>query len=183
MEYIILGLLILSPMTGYELQQFIKNNLSLICSPSAGSMQTAVKKLEREGKIAFRELSEGGRRKKVFYITDLGRDAFSVWISQPMQSGRAKNMELSRLFFLGLAPYEKRAEAIKDYISQIEEMRSVLQVIRENFQKITQSNPDLFKKLGDVFRFQGYTIEYGIAAADFEIGFYKKLLTELEENS
>ena len=117
----------------------------------------------------------------MFYITDPGRDAFSVWISQPMQSGRAKNMELSRLFFLGLAPYEKRAEAIKDYISQIEEMRSVLQVIRENFQKITQSNPDLFKKLGDVFRFQGYTVEYGIAAADFEISFYKKLLTELEE--
>ena len=52
MEYIILGLLILSPMTGYELQQFIKNNLSLICSPSAGSMQTAVKKLEREDKKA-----------------------------------------------------------------------------------------------------------------------------------
>ena len=183
MEYIILGLLILSPMTGYELQQFIKNNLSLICSTSAGSMQTAVKKLSLEKKIIFRELFEGGRRKKVFYITDPGRDAFSVWISQPMQSGRAKNMELSRLFFLGLAPYEKRAEAIKDYISQIEEMRSVLQVIRENFQKITQSNPDLFKKLGDVFRFQGYTVEYGIAAADFEIGFYKKLLTELEENS
>lgn len=27
MEYLILGLLILSPMTGYELQQFIRKNL------------------------------------------------------------------------------------------------------------------------------------------------------------
>ena len=100
-----------------------------------------------------------------------------------MQSGRAKNIELSRLFFLGLAPCEKRAEAIKDYISQIEEMRIVLQAIKDNFQKITQNDPALSQKLGDVFRFQGYTVEYGIAAADFEIGFYKKLLTELEENS
>ena len=32
-----------------------------------------------------------------------------------------------------------------------------------------------------VFRFQGYTIEYGIAAAAFEIGWYKQLLSELEE--
>ena len=35
MEYLILGLLILSPMTGYELQQFIKKNLALICSQQA----------------------------------------------------------------------------------------------------------------------------------------------------
>ena len=40
MEYLILGLLILSPMTGYEVQQFIRKNLALICSHSAGSVQT-----------------------------------------------------------------------------------------------------------------------------------------------
>ena len=49
MEYLVLGLLILSPMTGYELQQFIRQNLALICSHSAGSVQTALAKLEREG--------------------------------------------------------------------------------------------------------------------------------------
>ena len=48
MEYLILGLLILSPMTGYELQQFIKKNLALICSHSAGSVQTALAKLKKE---------------------------------------------------------------------------------------------------------------------------------------
>ena len=47
MEFLLLGLLILSPMTGYELQQFIRQNLSLICSHSAGSVQTALAKLER----------------------------------------------------------------------------------------------------------------------------------------
>ena len=31
MEYLILGLLLLAPMTGYELQRFIKQNLALIC--------------------------------------------------------------------------------------------------------------------------------------------------------
>ncbi len=46
MEHLVLGLLILSPMTGYELQQFIKQNLALICSHSAGSVQTALAKLD-----------------------------------------------------------------------------------------------------------------------------------------
>ena len=66
MEYLILGLLILSPMTGYELQQFIRKNLALICSHSAGSVQTALAKLEKDGKIISHETAEGRRRKKVF---------------------------------------------------------------------------------------------------------------------
>ena len=64
MEYLILGLLLLSPMTGYQLQQFIRQNLALICSHSAGSVQTALGKLEQAGRITARETAEGRRRKK-----------------------------------------------------------------------------------------------------------------------
>ena len=98
MEYLILGLLHLSPMTGYELQQFIRQNLSLICSHSAGSVQAALQKLEREGYVTAVETREGRRRKKTFSITEEGRAAFSTWVAQPMQAGKVKNMELSRLF-------------------------------------------------------------------------------------
>ena len=61
MEYLILGLLMLSPMTGYDLQQFIKKNLALICSHSAGSVQNALSKLEREGKVTTCEAVQGKR--------------------------------------------------------------------------------------------------------------------------
>ena len=71
MEYLILGLLILSPMTGYELRQFIRQNLALICSDSAGSVQTALAKLGREGFVTSSE-SAGGRRKKTYSITESG---------------------------------------------------------------------------------------------------------------
>lgn len=119
MEYLILGLLILSPMTGYELRQFIRQNLALICSDSAGSVQTALAKLGREGFVTSSE-SAGGRRKKTYSITEIGQAAFSEWVAQPMQAERAKNMELSRLFFLGLAKPGERAAAIRDYIRQME---------------------------------------------------------------
>ena len=114
MEYLILGLLMLSPMTGYELQQFIKKNLALICSHSAGSVQTALAKLEKEGKVTASETAQGKRRKKIFTITDAGRTAFSSWVAQPMQADKVKNMELSRLFFAGLAKPEERLAAVRD---------------------------------------------------------------------
>ena len=181
MEYLILGLLILSPMTGYELQQFIRRHLALICSDSAGSVQTALAKLEREGKITARETAQGKRRKKVFSVTDGGRAAFSAWVAQPMQADRVKNMELARLFFAGLAKPEERTAAIRDYVRQMEETRCVLCAIRENVRAMSGRELPPGTDWPQVLRFQNYTIEYGIAAAEFEIGWYTRLLRELEE--
>lgn len=181
MEYLILGLLHLSPMTGYELQQFIRQNLSLICSHSAGSVQAALRKLEREGYVTAVETREGRRRKKTFSITEEGRAAFSTWVAQPMQAGKVKNMELSRLFFLGLAKPEERIAAIRDYIRQMEETGAVLRAIRERFQQAQQAPLPPGRDWASIFRFQGYTIEYGIAAAEFERDWYSRLLHEWEE--
>ena len=181
MDYLILGLLILSPMTGYELQKFIKNNLSLICSHSAGSVQTALSKLEKEEKVMYRESVEGKRRKKIYTITEAGRTAFSKWLSQPMQANKVKNMELSRLFFAGLAKPDERVASIKNYIEQIEKTRSILCMIREYFQQIDQQELPAGTDWQQVLRFQGYTLDYGIAAAEFEISWYRHLLVELEE--
>lgn len=182
MEYLILGLLILSPMTGYELQQFIKKNLALICSHSAGSVQTALAKLEKEGKIISHVTAEGRRQKKVFTITDIGRSAFSVWVAQPMQSDKVKNMELSKLFFAGLAKPEERIVAIKNYICQMQHTESVLCMIRESFRQMKEEKLPPGTDWEQVLRFQGYTIEYGIAAAEFEISWYRQLLQKLEES-
>lgn len=181
MDYLILGLLILSPMTGYELQKFIKKNLSLICSHSAGSVQTSLSKLEKDGKVTAKETVEGRRRKKIFTITDVGRDAFSDWVAQPMQADKVKNMELSRLFFAGLAKPEERISAIRNYISQMEKTRSILCGIREYFHLINEQDLPPETDWKQVLRFQGYTIEYGIAAAEFEIRWYSQLIRELEE--
>lgn len=183
MEYLILGLLILSPMTGYDLQQFIKKNLALICSHSAGSVQTALSKLEKEGKVTTSEYTQGRRRKKIFFITDEGRSAFSHWVAQPMQADKVKNMELSRLFFAGLAKPEERISAIRDYIRQMKETRGILCAIEEQVQSMDPKELTPGNDWPQVLRFQRYTIQYGIAAAEFEIDWYSRLLNELEEES
>ena len=181
MEYLVLGLLILSPMTGYELQQFIKKNLALICSHSAGSVQTALSKLEKEGKVTASTAEEDKRRKKIFSITDSGRSAFSSWVARPMQAEKVKNMELSRLFFAGLAKPEDRLAAIRDYIQQLKETREILRTIQAHFQQVNPQELPSGLDWSQVLRFQGYTIQYGIDAAGFEIEWYSRLLREMEE--
>ena len=170
MEYLILGLLILSPMTGYELQQFIKKNLALICSHSAGSVQTALAKLEKEGKVTATETVQGKRRKKQFSITAPGRPAVTD-----------KKTEPTRLVIAEHIKPEERRRAIRDYIRQMEETRGVLCAIQAHFQQMNPQELPPGTDWPEVLRFQGYTIQYGIAAADFEIGWYSHLLYELEE--
>ena len=183
MEHLILGLLILSPMTGYELRQFIRKYLALICSHSAGSVQTALSKLERDGRISASETAEGRRRKKVFSVTDAGRAAFSAWVAEPMQADKVKNMELARLFFAGLAKPEERITAIRGYIRQIEDAKAALCAIRDGFAGMNPHELPPGTDWPQVLRFQGSTLDYGIAAAEFEIGWYSRLLCELEEQA
>ena len=161
MEFLLLGLLLLSPITGYELQQFIKQNLSLICSHSAGSVQTALAKLEKEEKITSSVSTEGKCRKKTFSITPAGRAAFEGWVVQPMQAEKMKNMELSRLFFLGLAKPAQHIDAIRAYIQQLEQTRAVLSAIKQRFALAQQGELPPTQNWQEVFRFQGYTLDYG----------------------
>lgn len=90
-------------------------------------------------------------------------------------------MELSRLFFAGLARPEEQLAAIRDYIRQMEDARITLCAIQDRFQQLKRQQLPPESDWPQILRFQGYTIEYGIAAAAFEIGWYKQLLSELEE--
>ena len=177
MEFIILGLLLLKPMTGYEIGRFIKTNLSMICSSSAGSVQTAVKKLVADEKIAFSEFIESGKNKKEFSITAIGKKEFNQWIQNPMQTAKIKNMELSKLFFLGFAKKEERKAAIFGYIAQLEQVKNNLLAIQQSFEKMDLQ----FENLQEVFCYQSYTLKYGIDSAQFEIDWYTKLLNEMEK--
>ena len=181
MELLIHGLPSLSPMTGYELPQFNKQNLWPMTSHSAASVQSALAKLLRTGFITCEETTAGKRRKKTFFIADAGRSAFQEWVSEPMQADKVKNMELSRMFFLGLAQPEERVRAIEGYLCQLSGTKAVLNAIQERFHQVQQSGLPAGQDWVQVFRFQEYTIRYGIAAAEFEHAWYTQLLKEMTE--
>jgi DNA-binding PadR family transcriptional regulator len=183
MEFIILGLLLLKPMTSYEIRRFIKTNLSLICSDSAGSVQTALKKLLLQGKIEFQQHVENGKNKKIYSVTLNGKNNFLSWVQSPMQSEKVKNMELSKLFFLGIAPENSRKEMINQYISQLTTMKNTLLSLKKEFNKVKSNtlSETNEQRLCDVLEYQTYTLDYGLAAIEFEMDWYTKLLKRIGE--
>lgn len=200
MEKIILGMLMVRGMTIYEIKNFINNNLDTMCSASSGSIHTAVKKmLEKE---IIKVYEEGN--KKIYYITAKGREEFNLWIEQPMDIGKAKNIELSKLFFLGLSNPDKRVKLIEKYIDELKNERNKLLVIYKNTKVNTdeiissgmntiienQWNEEGVKKnlytgkimdtVSDIYKFQKATLEYGMASIEFEIAWYTNYLNEMK---
>lgn len=204
MEKIILGYLMICGMSAYDLKTSIRKNMSSMCSSSAGSIHSALKKLLEHGLIA-EELSEQfSRDKKIYSITEQGRVEFLNWVNEPMKLEKAKNIELAKMFFAGMQSKEARIVSIKKYVENLEnELAELLQIENaskemsaegiQQFQKrlsLDSYNVNGIKSLGDnevsldmisdIYNNQMLTLSYGIAQAKFQIQWYKNMISEME---
>lgn len=193
MDIIILGFLMIKGSTIYELRQMIKNSLSTVSSDSTGSIQAALKKLLNKKMITFTEQVEGGINKKVYYITDAGKEHFQQAIVQPMLY-KEKNMELSKFFFMGFTDKAKRDDMLADYIHVLEDELASLEKINATtsprYQFDDAGLQDLKKRGGaaeymtlenvkEIAHFQYATLDLGIEKARFEIAWFKKFRERL----
>jgi len=181
MDNIILGLLMIKPMTGYEIRIYIKTYFSMMCSDSAGSFQVALQKLQGSGLIECDEYVEKGVNKKMYTITDIGRKQFFTWEAQPMNHKKAKNLELAKLFFLGMLDIKKRSPLLSRYV---QELLAEKQLFVELKKDINQSIVPQYEQLSenaksmDMYKYQMMTLDYGIAAIEFEIHWYSKIIAD-----
>ena len=202
MEYIILSMLLCKAMTVYEIRNYIIKNLTTVCSNSFGSIQTAIKKMLSKGYIEVNEYVENGLNKKKYSITDKGLAEYKKWVGTPINLSKMTNMEESKLFFLGVAPKEKRiaflAALNKDLEEQLKALTAIQEfaltakdaVIKDNVSNISKESKyvnnllsvskekDLSAVLLNTYDYQMSLLKYGIERTKFDLAFYKNLLKE-----
>ena len=176
MENIILGLLLLQARTIYQLRKRINDGLNLMYSCSTGSIQAAIKKLLRSGYVSVNEITESGKSKKIYSITDSGKNYFDIWLNSPIDNGSAKNPELSKIYFLGFAEKETRFKLIENHIAELKKLRSELE-------KICNDGEILLNEMqnNDILFFQLQTAAYGRDLMKFNVEWYNRLLKTVKE--
>ena len=178
MEYVILGLLMLSSRTIYQLRQRIGKGLDLMYSSSMGSIQAALKKLMNNGHITS-SVEEDGRHRKIYCITEEGRRHFEEWINTPISSVDMKFPALTKLYFMGLGDKTKRKDILESNISMIEEALVPLGYIcREAEEMMTGSLPPEGR---EIIFYQYASARFGRDLLEFTAEWYKKLMNEMEE--
>ncbi|MBC7343778.1 MAG: PadR family transcriptional regulator, partial [Clostridia bacterium] len=83
MEHVILGFLTMGDMTGYDIKRLMSISTSFFYDASYGSIYPALRKLEERGLVKSSEAIESGRLRKVYSITDEGREEFLRWLGGP----------------------------------------------------------------------------------------------------
>ena len=144
MENIIISMLIFKAMTIYEIRAYIKRNLTTVCSDSLGSIQTAIKNLIKKGYIDVKEFVDNGMLKKQYSITGEGVESYKEWVGMPINLAKMTNMEEGKLFFLGVAPKDKRIAFLKDYLKDLKEenekMRAIQSIALESKEAVVKEN-------------------------------------------
>lgn len=177
MENIILGLLMLQARTIYELRKRIDEGLNLMYSCSTGSIQAAIKKLLKNGYICVSEISEGGRLKKLYSITDKGKTQFDLWVNSSIENNTYKNPELAKVYFLGFSKNENRIKMIEKHIADLQKIHAGLEMIcKEGERTLTEMQGN------DIFFYQLKTAEYGRDFLKFNIDWYNHLLNNIRSN-
>ena len=123
----ILGFLMRGSMTGYMLKKKFSLSFSFFSALSYGSIYPALKKMEQEGWITLKvEVQDGSPNRKVYTITDAGREVFLENLRTPFTLERPKNAFLARLFFFAHLTREERLATANRHLESIKEIRKNL---------------------------------------------------------
>jgi DNA-binding PadR family transcriptional regulator len=111
LELAALGLLLKKPLHGYLLKQQLERFMSGCISVNYGAIYPLLKRLEKQGYIkTFQELADGGSNRKVYQITELGRDRWrEKMLAHPHESwvNSRSRFIIKFFFFSQLKPTER----------------------------------------------------------------------------
>ena len=87
-----------SPLTMYGISRQIKTQFSVLLKPSMGTLQPALKRMEKEGLISSQKfMSAGGRPSICYAITDKGKKALNKELLSPMTDNPIQYLVASRI--------------------------------------------------------------------------------------
>lgn len=193
MEILLLGMLMLKQCTIYEMRKKIEQNFTSMSSGSMGSIQAAIRKLLIGGMITFREYVENGVNKKVYAITETGREHFYAGIQKPM-AYKEKSMELVKFFFMGMVESDKRPALLRTYITELEKELTALMQIKRSADAMPDINNMVLAQMQeqgigqsmsvdevrDIALFQMSTLELSITKISAELKWFNDLVERLE---
>src|SRR5437660_6282472 len=85
LSYGLLGLLARKPLSGYDLAQQMKRRVGLMWSALPSQIYPELARLEKQGLVTHQVVEQPDYRpdKKVYEITEAGRQALRQWVTQP----------------------------------------------------------------------------------------------------
>ena len=177
-KFILLGFLNYTPMTGYDLKQSIDGSTSHFWHAHHSQIYTTLRQMEQDQLVTsvyIREESQPDRR--VYTITDAGKQALTDWLAQSMtEATQIKEELLVRVFF----------SARRDPRDVLAELRLQCQLHQEKlaaYRQITQKVPEMQQTSPELQRDQGFwkaTLDLGTRYEEMYLGWLNDTIQWIE---
>lgn len=106
-EYAMLAALAHSPRSGYDLNKWFDRAASHFCSAGFSSVYPALAGFEGEGLVVHEAVpSERGPERKVYSLTERGREVLIEWARKPAVAPEVRDEQLVKALSYGMLPAE-----------------------------------------------------------------------------
>jgi len=143
-RFSLLGMLSLSPMSGYDLRKAIEYSIGHFWNESYPQIYPMLKQLTEEGLTTCSVTKQQGRPDRYTYaLTDKGWETLREWLREPFEYQVQRNELLLKLFFGEYAPTIISIEHVQRYRAMQEHLLAIYQQTEEQIKVKHANNPHL----------------------------------------
>ena len=171
LELAVLGLLLESPMHGYELRKRLTGLLGAFRAFSYGSLYPTLRRMQADGLIAEDAGPQGTlkrRARRVYQLTPLGRQRFSELVADTGPQNYTDDGFGVHLAFFSRTPAEARMRILEGRRRQVEERREGL---REAIGRVGSDKSD-----GTFDRYTKQLHQLGLESSEREVRWLNELI-------
>jgi PadR family transcriptional regulator, regulatory protein AphA len=167
---VLLGMLSLGPRSGYDIKRVVDHSTRFFWAASYGQIYPELRRLEKDGLIEGEDVPNGARERRVYKLTDAGRQALVDWLVTRNFTVEYRDESLLRLFFADALPREEALRLLEDRKKGHEQF---LEVLREIENLPGGKDPD----------FVDLVLQWGIEFNDWGIQWCEKHLERLSDKT
>ena len=122
-EYAMLAAIAHGPKSGYDLNRWFEEVANHFCTAGYSSVYPALAKFERAGLVIHETVpSDRGPERKVYSLTERGRDVLLAWAAQPAGDPETRDEQLVKALSYGMLP-EETAKGLLEEARRLHEKR------------------------------------------------------------
>jgi DNA-binding PadR family transcriptional regulator len=166
--YVILGILHLSPHSGYDIKQLADLSTRHFWATSYGQIYPELKRLTESGLIKSEDASKGTRQRTLYHLTAKGKQTLHAWVADPaIRTLEVRDEMLLKLFF---------ADAMSK-----KETVALLQAMRRRHQQVVATLQEHEPMAAaQPHRMKHEVMTFGIAFHEWCADWFGKLAKDLE---
>lgn len=178
LPHIILGMLRFGPRSGYDLDKILDNTIAFFWDADISSIYRHLTSMKEEGWVDFETVvQEDSPNKKVYSLTERGREELQRWLAEPGKYSGSHNPFLAQLHFSDAIPVEYQLDVLK---VRLRDLQGVLEELERRAEMHDLPVPMPADALRKGVGRHLFSLEYGIRRFQFEINWTVHTIQVLE---